>query len=276
MQNLTSATKDKGAAQVEHLSCLAAVSSMMLGLVSGGSPEECAELYHYWWEVAVSRARHELVSVSGPLMDASKFASLPLLDLYPDSLPARTFCGALSPHVKVDASHARLNDLLPRTFVTIEDLIINTPQDELLNNVWRAPAGYVGVDCLAFYLCTHGAPGGPSKGQLVCVAVNNKDSSPTASTPVDLKDVTKAYESLAKSFGASWVEWSQRVALVLVANRDIVTHVKDFQASCAVSRTRVCLRHDMPKLYGQALSNLYAAWPLLFGGVKASRARTGW
>lgn len=48
VQNLTSATKDKGAAQVEHLSCLAAVSSMMLGLVSGGTPEESEELYHYW------------------------------------------------------------------------------------------------------------------------------------------------------------------------------------------------------------------------------------
>lgn len=103
-----------------------------------------------------------------------------------------------------------------------------------------------------------------------------QDSSSTASTPVDLKDVTKSFKSLAKSSGASWVEWSQRVALVIVANRDIVTHVKEFQASCAVSRTRVCLRHDMPKLYGQALSKLYPAWPLFFGGVKASRVRTGW
>lgn len=38
-------------------SCLGALSSMLFACEAGGSPDQSAELHHYWWEVVASRAR---------------------------------------------------------------------------------------------------------------------------------------------------------------------------------------------------------------------------
>eukprot|EP00170_Pyropia_yezoensis_P000572 contig_2831_g573 len=222
--------------------CMDALGSMMLGMSTGGTPHEAAELYHYWWEVAASRARELLCSLSGPMTAEAKFSSLPLRQLYPDSLPVRRFGGPCRDDVCVDASRARKNTVIPIEFKdTIEDLVSDKSRDELLDNVWRSPAGYIGVDCLVFYNCTQGVAGGPRAGELVCVAINNKDSSPSASTSVELDAAVASYESLEKSFGLKWGEWADRVAHVVVANRDTVTEYYDFRSSVAASRTLVCL-----------------------------------
>lgn len=250
-------------------SCLGAMFNMYFAIKAGGSADVVLELFHYWWEVAASRARACLVSnthsTRGP-----DYRRVQLGVLYADSLPARDFGGPLSEMVRVDASRPRMNYNVPLEFDTVESLLETTPEEELLDNAWLSPKMYTGFDSMVFYKCTEGVPDGPKAGDVVCIVINNKHSAPSMSTSVDLGVVGAHYKSLEQSFGAAWAEWSTRTALVVVTNRETMSGYSTWSTSTAARRTLVCLAPDLKRVYGEPLYNMLAAGPILFGGVKAS------
>lgn len=252
-------------------SCLGALSSMLLACEAGGSPDQSAELHHCWWEVVASRARADLATSALPGSRAAVFRSISLHELYPDALSTRLFCGPLSEHVRVNAARARVNTFLPREFECfLQQLLDTTPEKELLDNAWRPPSMYPLIDCVVFYKCTQGVPGGPQRGQVVCIVIQNRNSLRSSTTSLDLKDIASSYASLSSIFGDSWSAWSSRTAFVVVSNRDAVYNLTDFMPSTAASHVIVSLRPELRRMYGESLYNLYVGYRIVFGGVKAS------
>lgn len=181
------------------------------------------------------------------------------------------FGGPLSEHVRVNAARARVNTFLPREFeCSMQQLLDTTPEKELLDNAWRPPSMYPLIDCAVFYKCTQGVPGGPQRGQVVCIVIQNRNSLRSLTTSLDLKDIASSYASLSSIFGDSWSTWSSRAAFVVVSNRDAVYNLTDLMASTAASHVIVSLRPELRRMYGESLYNLYVGYPIVFGGVKAS------
>lgn len=250
-------------------SCLGAMSNTLLAIKAGGGADVALEHFHYLWEVAASRARACLAS-STLSTRGRDFGRVSLRDLYADSLPAWDFRGPLSGMVFVNASRPRVNYNVPRGLTSIEDVLTTMPKEVLLYNVWFSPLMQKGFDSMVFFECMESGPGGPVVGDVACVVINNKHSSPLMSTALDLSIVSDDYKSLKQSLGAAWAEWSPRRTLVIVTNRDTMSGYITWESPTATQHTLVCRAPDLKRLYGEPLYNLFAAGPIVFGGVKMS------